>query len=103
MSLLLVITLALSLDQGVENNPPPPFSFFLTKATIDGVSRGNPSSTGCGHFSRNSKGFSKDCFSMLVGIETTFVTEDLAFIKTIELAELEKWFPLWVETDSMIL
>lgn len=79
--------------------PPPSW----TKVNIDGCSRGNPGTAGCGGFFWNYRGFSKGSFTMPIGVDTTFVAEASAFIKAVHLALLKNWFPLWVETDSMTL
>lgn len=83
----------------VRGDLPPPW----TKENIDDTSRRNPGNTGYGSFFRNSRGFSKGCFSMPIWNEMTFIAEARVFMKMMELVILKGWFPLWVETDSKLL
>lgn len=45
----------------------------------------------------------KGSSAMSVCIENAFVTEALTFLRAIEIAHMKHWFPIWVETDSMVL
>lgn len=58
--------------------PPPSW----TKVNIDGSSRDNLEVAGSGGCFRNSRGFSKACFAMLVGVQSALIMEAMAFIKS---------------------
>lgn len=79
---------------------PPP---FWTKAYVDGTTRGNPGKAGLGAIFSFLRWFVKGSFAMPVGIENAFVKEALAFIQAIEIAHMKHWFPIWVQTDSVVL
>ena len=56
---------------------------------------------GCGGIFRTSRGFTKACFSLGLGICFSFEMELMGFIITVEKAFEYNWDKIWLETDSM--
>ncbi|KAF9614124.1 hypothetical protein IFM89_015386 [Coptis chinensis] len=73
----------------------------MTKANVDGYSRGNPGQAGVGAVFRDYMGQFKLVMSRNIGTQqTNFMAEVLAIIECIELAVQRGWYVLWVESDS---
>lgn len=73
------------------------------KVNIDGAAIGQPGKALCGGIFMMCRGFTKGCFAMSLGTQTSLYAEIMGFILAIELAKVRNWFPLWVETDSTTL
>lgn len=86
--------------KGVNWVLPPP---SWIKVNTDGSARGNPGEAACGGIFRMSRGFVKGLFALPLGIQTSLFAEIMGFITAVEIASKKGWFPLWIETDSLVL
>lgn len=71
------------------------------KVNVDGAALGQPGLPACARIFHMSRGFTKGCFAVPVGVHTSIYAKIMGFITAIELAEIMGWFLLWIETDSI--
>ena len=69
----------------------------------DGSEAGLPGPTSCGGVLRTYMGFVRDCFASPPSILHAFDVELTELIKTLEQAQSNHRFPLWIEADSVYL
>jgi ribonuclease HI len=80
---------------------PPPTSWI--KCNIDGASKGNPGSLGCGGIVRNNRAKGFCCFAEPLGNVSSFTAELCAFMRAMIIARQHRWNNIWIETDSSLL
>lgn len=80
---------------------PPVSSAF--KLNFDGAAKGNLGQTGYGSVIRNDKGIIQHIFFGSIGNDTNNVAELEGLWKGICIADLQRYYPLVVEGDSLIL
>lgn len=71
-----------------------------TKVNCDGAAFGQPGMASSGGVFRMYRGFSRGSFALPLGVQTSIFAELMGLIVAVELADIEGWFPLWIETDS---
>lgn len=74
---------------------------YWIKLNTYGVALGSSGLAGGAGIFTNSKGFVKDCFSVLFGKVYAFETELLASMHALECAKDRLWTSIWLESDSM--
>ncbi|PRQ53570.1 putative ribonuclease H-like domain, reverse transcriptase zinc-binding domain-containing protein [Rosa chinensis] len=79
---------------------PPPENWF--KANSDGSFR-DPNHAGFGGIFRNSEAAFLGAFSCKAIVPWAIDTELLAVMAVVKVARDRNWFPLWLETDSMLV
>jgi ribonuclease HI len=73
------------------------------KCNIDGFALGSPGLSACGGLFRNSNGDFLEGFSDNLGTASSLFAELMAAILAIEIAYSNRWFNVWLETDSKLV
>lgn len=74
-----------------------------TNLNTDGAARGQLGAATCGGVFHMSRGFVKGSFSMPLSVQIANLVEFMGLICDVELVNIKDWFPLWIETDSLVL
>lgn len=80
--------------------PPPP---TWHKVNFDGAAQGQPGIAACGGIVRNYRGFVRGTFAAPLGIQTSMFAEIMGFLWAVKICRQKGWFPLWIESDSMVV
>lgn len=79
----------------------PPLGWI--KVNVDGAFKRHLGKVACDGIFRMSICFFKGSFAVLLGIQPSLYAWIIGLIHVVKLARLNKWFPLWIETNSSIL
>lgn len=73
------------------------------KVNFDGAATGNPGRPYYCAIFQNYRGFSRGYFAIPLGINNAFYVELIRFIFAVEIANYKGWFPLWLESNFVVL